>query len=37
MANENVISKITLPDGTTYNIQDNTSGYTSNTGTISKI
>ena len=32
-----VLSKITLPDGTTYDFKDSISGYTSNTGTITKI
>ena len=31
------VSKIKLPNGTTYNIKDTTSGYTTNTGTITKI
>lgn len=31
------ISKITLPDGSTYDIVDKKSGYTKNTGTITKV
>lgn len=31
------ISKIKLPDGTTYNVKDSVSGYTSNTGTVTKV
>jgi len=31
------ISAIKLPNGTTYNLVDNTSGYTKNTGTITSI
>ena len=31
------VSKIKLPNGTTYDIKDTTSGYTKNTGTITKI
>lgn len=31
------VSKIKLPSGTTYNIKDTVSGYTTNTGTITKI
>lgn len=31
------ITQIKLPDGTAYNIKDDISGYTSNTGTITKI
>ena len=31
------VSKIKLPSGTTYNIKDTVSGYTKNTGTITKI
>lgn len=31
------ISAIKLPDGNTYNIIDKTSGYTKNTGTITKV
>lgn len=29
-----VISKITTPDGVTYDIKDSVSGYTTNTGTV---
>ena len=31
------VSKIKLPDGTTYDIKDTVSGYTKNTGTITKV
>ena len=31
------VSKIKLPSGTTYNIKDTVSGYTTNTGTITKV
>lgn len=31
------VSKIKLPSGTTYNIKDTISGYTTNTGTITKV
>ena len=31
------ISKIKTPDGTTYNVKDSVSGYTTNTGTITGI
>lgn len=31
------VSKIKLPNGTTYDIKDTVSGYTKNTGTITKI
>ena len=31
------VSKIKLPNGTTYDIKDTVSGYTTNTGTITKI
>lgn len=31
------VSKIKLPNGTTYDIKDNVSGYTTNTGTITKV
>lgn len=31
------ISSIKLPNGTTYNLKDTVSGYTTNTGTITKI
>ena len=31
------ISKIKLPSGTTYNIKDTVSGYTTNTGTITGV
>lgn len=31
------INKIKLPDGNTYNIVDNTSGYTTNLGTITGV
>ena len=31
------VSKIKLPSGTTYNIKDIISGYTTNTGTITKV
>lgn len=32
-----VLKKITLPNGTTYDIKDDVSGYTSNVGTITGI
>lgn len=31
------ISQIKLPNGSTYDIKDNTSGYTKNTGTITSV
>lgn len=31
------ISKIKLPNGTTYNIKDTISGYTTNIGTITEV
>lgn len=31
------ISKVKLPNGTTYNIKDTVSGYTTNTGTITEV
>lgn len=31
------ISKIKLPNGTTYNLKDTVSGYTTNTGTVTKV
>lgn len=31
------ITKIKLPDGNTYNVKDTTSGYTTNTGTITEV
>lgn len=31
------ISKIKTPDGTTYNVKDSVSGYTTNTGTITSV
>ena len=37
MAENSKISQIKLPNGSTYDIKDNTSGYTSNTGTITSV
>ena len=37
MADNPNISQIKLPNGSTYDIKDNTSGYTSNTGTITSV
>lgn len=37
MADNPKISQIKLPNGSTYDIEDNTSGYTSNTGTITSV
>ena len=37
MADNPKISQIKLPNGSTYDIEDNTSGYTSNTGTITDV
>lgn len=37
MADNPKISQIKLPNGSTYDIKDNTSGYTSNTGTITSV
>ena len=37
MAENSKISQIKLPNGSTYDIKDNTSGYTSNTGTITQV
>ena len=31
------LDKLKLPNGTTYNIQDNISGYTKNTGTVTSV
>ena len=31
------ISKIKTPDGTTYNLKDSISGYTTNTGTVTSV
>lgn len=37
MADNPKISQIKLPNGSTYDIKDNTSGYTNNTGTITSV
>ena len=37
MADNPKISQIKLPNGSTYDIEDNTSGYTNNTGTITSV
>lgn len=37
MADNPKISQIKLPNGSTYDIKDNTSGYTKNTGTITSV
>ena len=33
----NIISKVKLPDGNVYNVKDDVSGYTTNTGTVTSI
>lgn len=37
MADNPKISQIKLPNGSTYDIEDNISGYTNNTGTITSV